>query len=347
MPNLSVVQRSPLTVCDLTRADGSAMATVDGGFIGYTFDWYEGTTATGTPVYTGSEFFGMEAKTYTVVATNNISQCSSTQQITIEEDITPMPDPTIEVLSNVTSCIDDNGALSASVNGNTKDYIFNWYIGQQVGATPDFTGEIFTDRPVGFYTVTATSRITGCVSGPATAEIIEDLNYPEFEFVIGNASCDQNNGYVRLIMTNNVEVESIVWDVNGSTVEGPNLSEVPVGVYTVTVTTALGCSVTEDVEVKTEINPYNGISRNGDGANEFFKIQCIENYPDNIVKIFNRAGTQVFEAEGYDNATTYFDGVSNKGISVMGDNLPDGTYFYIIDKRDGSKPLAGYLEIVK
>jgi hypothetical protein len=43
---------------------------------------------------------------------------------------------------------------------------------------------------------------------------------------------------------------------------------------------------------------------------------------------------------------TYFDGKSNKGIAVMGNNLPDGTYFYIIDKRDGSKPLAGYLEVV-
>jgi hypothetical protein len=30
----------------------------------------------------------------------------------------------------------------------------------------------------------------------------------------------------------------------------------------------------------------------------------------------------------------------------MGTNLPGGTYFYIIDKRDGSKPVAGYLEIV-
>jgi hypothetical protein len=30
----------------------------------------------------------------------------------------------------------------------------------------------------------------------------------------------------------------------------------------------------------------------------------------------------------------------------MGNQLPDGTYFYIVDKRDGSKPVAGYLEIV-
>jgi hypothetical protein len=64
------------------------------------------------------------------------------------------------------------------------------------------------------------------------------------------------------------------------------------------------------------------------------------------VKIFNRAGTLVYEAEGYDNVETYFDGQSNKGISLMGTNLPDGTYFFIIDKRNGTKPIAGYLEVV-
>ena len=55
----------------------------------------------------------------------------------------------------------------------------------------------------------------------------------------------------------------------------------------------------------------------------------------------------MYEAEGYDNSTVLFDGKSNKGLSVMGTDLPDGTYFYIIDKRDGTKPMAGYLEIVK
>jgi large repetitive protein len=66
-----------------------------------------------------------------------------------------------------------------------------------------------------------------------------------------------------------------------------------------------------------------------------------------VVKIYNRAGTMVYEGFGYNNIDVKFDGKSNKGLSPMGVNLPDGTYFYIVDKRDGSKPLAGYLEIVK
>ena len=38
----------------------------------------------------------------------------------------------------VTSCVEDNGALSVSVDGNTSDYIFDWYIGTQEKATPRF-----------------------------------------------------------------------------------------------------------------------------------------------------------------------------------------------------------------
>ena len=108
----------------------------------------------------------------------------------------------------------------------------------------------------------------------------------------------------------------------------------------------MGCFVEKYADVKTEIHPFNGISRDGDGRNDIFHINCIDNFPDNIVRIYNRAGVLVYEGHGYDNIDVYFDGISNKGINLIGNNLPDGTYFYVIDKRDGTKPVGGYLEIV-
>jgi gliding motility-associated-like protein len=350
-PVVTATQIAPVTICDPARPDGVAAASVGGDVVNYFFDWYSTVPPTGTAIHRGSQFGNLTASTFSVIATHLVTGCSDTTQITIQTNIAAIPAPLVQVLSDVTSCLVDNGALQASVNGNTGDYIFHWYNvnpGSPVDTTSaDFIGEIYTDLAVGTYYVSATSRLTGCISGPANGPIIADPNYPDFDFKITPSSCDENNGSISLFMLNDVDIESITWSFTGSDNAGPLLDGIPAGIYSVTVTTTMGCSETREVEVKTEIRPYNGVSRNIDGKNDFFHINCIENFPDNIVKIFNRAGTLVFEAQGYDNVSTYFDGKSNKGIAVMGNNLPDGTYFYIIDKRDGTKPLAGYLEVVK
>jgi gliding motility-associated-like protein len=346
-PPVAAAESSPLTNCDPLKANGSAAASVTGNIVNYTFDWYEGTTATGTPFFTGPVADGLLDGTYTVTATDKITGCTGTTQVVVTKNPAVVPDPDIVVISNVTSCIMPNGELSVSVGGNTKDYIFDWYNGGTVTATADYNGEIITGLDVGPYTVTATSRITGCTSGPATENIINSQVFPDFEFKIVPSSCDANNGSATLYLVNEVDVESIIWHANGGIVVGPNLYDVMAGVYDVTVTTIHGCATNVSIMIGTEIRPYNGVSRNDDGKNDIFYIDCIDHFPGNNVQIFNRAGTLVYESDGYDNSDTFFDGKSNKGISPMGVSLPDGTYYYIIDKRDGSKPLAGYVELVK
>jgi hypothetical protein len=54
-----------------------------------------------------------------------------------------------------------------------------------------------------------------------------------------------------------------------------------------------------------------------------------------------------YEADGYDNQNEVFEGIGKRGVYMTGNELPVGTYFYIIDKRDGSKPRSGYLELVR
>ncbi|WP_262509291.1 gliding motility-associated C-terminal domain-containing protein [Neotamlana nanhaiensis] len=90
---------------------------------------------------------------------------------------------------------------------------------------------------------------------------------------------------------------------------------------------------------------YNEFSPNGNGKNEFFVIDCINNYPNNELQIYNRWGNVVYIKEGYDNT---FNGISN-GRAVVNKNkkLPVGTYYYILDLGDGSEPRAGWLYIVR
>ncbi|AEE20301.1 T9SS C-terminal target domain-containing protein [Dokdonia sp. 4H-3-7-5] len=91
------------------------------------------------------------------------------------------------------------------------------------------------------------------------------------------------------------------------------------------------------------IKVFNEFSPNGDGFNDTFTIRCIESYPENNLKIYNRAGNMVYEMDGYANVwrgTSTSNGTVNKN-----DGLPSSTYYYILDLKDGSEPLTGWVYI--
>jgi gliding motility-associated-like protein len=70
-------------------------------------------------------------------------------------------------------------------------------------------------------------------------------------------------------------------------------------------------------------------------------LHGISNFPHNNVKIYNRWGNLVYEADHY---VGDWDGYSN-GKRVMNnkERLPVGTYYYVIDLGDGHEPFVGYL----
>lgn len=87
-----------------------------------------------------------------------------------------------------------------------------------------------------------------------------------------------------------------------------------------------------------ELKPTNLISANGDGKNDTWVVRNIELFPDNTVRIFNRAGEQVYEKSNYNND---WDGTFN------GSPLTTGTYYYIVDFKHNKPSLKGYISIIK
>ena len=74
---------------------------------------------------------------------------------------------------------------------------------------------------------------------------------------------------------------------------------------------------------------YNEFSPNSDGINDFFTISCIESFPNNEIKIFNRYGSLVYKQQGYKNE---WNGHANVSTSQNnGETLPTGTYFYVLE----------------
>ncbi len=83
---------------------------------------------------------------------------------------------------------------------------------------------------------------------------------------------------------------------------------------------------------------FNQFSPNGDGINDKLVINCIQDFPTNSLEIFDRFGNEVFTARGYDNS---WKGTRNNN------ELPKGTYFYILDLGDGSEVRKGWIQIIR
>jgi len=112
--------------------------------------------------------------------------------------------------------------------------------------------------------------------------------------------------------------------------------------YTVTGFNQYGRSSTKTftLEVRADyqvLNIMNVITPNGDGKNDTWKVENIDMYPNNTVKVFDRSGKIVFEMKGYDNSW---------GGTFRGSVVPEGAYYYIIDFGPGVGVRKGYITIV-
>lgn len=110
--------------------------------------------------------------------------------------------------------------------------------------------------------------------------------------------------------------------------------------YTVTVTGRGGCVSTDDLFVKIlkMPKPPNTFTPNGDGINDFWEIKFLNDYPGCVIEIYNTAGTLVYRSVGY---STPWDG------KWKGQQLPAGTYYYVIDPKNGRAKLAGYVTLLR
>ena len=88
------------------------------------------------------------------------------------------------------------------------------------------------------------------------------------------------------------------------------------------------------------------ITLNKDGKNDVFKLHYDTKYPKCKLSIFNRWGTVVYESKEMPYKDDW-DGKPNVAGTLGSGELPTGTYFYLIDKGDGSALESGYVELVK
>ncbi|WP_375580075.1 gliding motility-associated C-terminal domain-containing protein [Marivirga tractuosa] len=357
-PQLKLNQISPNTYCDPEKVNGVAEAILyyvdeddptDSVFVTSNFEvlWYRtASLPDSTAEFNGRKNSELSAAEYTVTYRNVTTNCLWEENIVITEDLTVIPPPEVEITEMFDSCEEPNGAAEISASDLNPNYIYKWYL-NEISDIADFETTEVAELEIGNYLVTATDTVSGCISEPREVEITDNRKAPIINLTLEPENCGDYNGVASISINSDYEYRAIEWETPYGTAFGESFDEFTAGDYSVTVIGSNGCAYTEEFTITSEINVYNGVSPNNDGENDTWEIGCIENFQQNKVEIYNRAGALVFAAQNYGNNSNAFEGLGNRGVYAGEKKLPDGTYFYIIDKGDGSEVVKGYLELFR
>lgn len=304
------------------ECDGSADILITGGTGDYSV------------TFNGEELnlFALCADTYTDVVVSDENNCEALVSFEI---IQPLP---IEIEANVTpvTCTGMNdGEILAFANQETGTGPITLVL--EPDGEPQST-LIAENLFEGEYLVTATDSI-GCTADTlltVEAAIITDMTLTMFSSPV---SCwQEGDGTATAAVTGGTE--PITWQWNDpagqTTTTAVALDE---EIYTVVVTDAIGCTLSDVVEVEPTEGCFfiaTALTPNDDGFNDTWTIGGLEFFPQSNVKVFNRWGQVLFESEGYDSP---WDGKFN------GRPLPVADYYFIINYDDSQDPITGTVTI--
>ncbi len=154
-------------------------------------------------------------------------------------------------------------------------------------------------------------------------------------------SNDKILGSYKLNIKKRPDNGTLTFDQNGEMTYQPNRAYVGRDVITYEICIDNCKCVTANVNItigdQAACTPPTIITPNRDGINDAFIVPCMGNgtlYPKSRVSIFNQWGDEVFRAAPYRND---WEGTYD------GEDLPAGTYFFIVDFGTGEKPLSGFL----
>jgi hypothetical protein len=227
-PSAIVITPNPQTNVTCNGGNnGSASVSVTGGTGAYSYTWSPsgGNAATAT---------GLSAGTYTVTV-KDANSCNKTQSFTITEP---------NALSATTSQTDvtcnggSNGTATVNVTGGTGTYTYSWSPSGGTAATA-------SGLPAGTYTVTV--KDANLCQTTASVTITEP---PVLTATVAKTDvlCNQaNNGTATVTPSGGTGTYTYSWLPSGGT--AATATGLSPNTYSVTVTDANGCSVTETVQI--------------------------------------------------------------------------------------------------
>lgn len=276
------------------------------------------------------------AGTYDVnlLATSN-SGC--TYDTTIVVTVNPFPEVDFDFENECA------GSPVQFLNRSTLDFgtmTFDWKFGNDSVSTQSSPIETYTFH--GFFPVQLTaSSDQGCID--SLTKVIEIYPLPLLD---AGPDTSVSFGFSTQLQGISPAATSVDWSPgltvanNGELVTDARPLETTT--YTLTVTDQFGCENSDDLTIAV-INDYklliaNVVTPNGDGRNDTWKILNSDAFEVLHVKVFDRWGTTVYEADNY---TQAWDGTINL------DALPEGTYYYLITFDESDQIYKGAVSILR
>jgi gliding motility-associated-like protein len=315
---LSGIYVTSNVICYGTSTGGVDL-TVSGGTQPYFYSW--------SNIVTTEDLTDVPTGYYSVTVTDNNGCTWTASNILVRDASEIIPDYTV---SHVACNGGNTGNISVSIIGGTAPYSATW----SNGATGLTNGAL----AAGTYYVTISDQNNCNVLDTITLIQAPAMNG---SLAIVHPQCHNSpTGEITVTAGGGFPPYTYEWSHSisaGDSVAGGLLF----GQYTVTVVDMYGCEYSLSGEVFNSDNICLVIpdvfTPNGDGVNETFEILGIEAFPEAIMQIYNRWGDLLFKSTLINE---FWNGTWN------GEPVPMGPYVFILDLRNGEKPIQGVVTVV-
>lgn len=303
----------------------------------------------------------------TVTLTGTIRRGTATETVSFNLTVPEAPNtaPTLNVVANQSSCpvttlqnvpltglsagAESNQTFTMSVTSNNNALFASLAIADGNSGT-DVLNYSLNPNASGTATITITVRDNGGIANGGTDTFSRSftltVNTPPVVVITSSSGDYIDKG--RSAQLNASGGVSYVWSTTAGIISGQNTASLTVRpavttTYTVTATSAAGCSTVQAITVHVNANinavqANNILSPNGDGQNDKLIFENLDMFPGHTLKIFDRSGRVLYQKTNY---TNDWEG------TFQGVPLTEDTYYYIVDFGSGLGVRKGFVSVVR